>query len=411
MALPGVRTVIKDRFYTLTRTDAPDGNRVAAIARRSNDPSSDQTLPADYSPFVPRNEEEVITAFGDGSELHRAYLELVAGGAARIDLIPVPSDTLDSDYESSATDSPLAKAFEAVESARSNIVALYGRGSHPTEWENPATPANDPPKIGIVADNDAGASTSLVKLVADHCAAISNRSRPVFAVLGVSPYVGVTAQHNSSEISPTDVSTHLDFANLADRESIGENGHYVTVVATELIPTGYDPAWGYANGAATYAGFLSGLASEMAATGKQLYNVQGLRYNPTRPKQEELIGKGLTPVSLNYRRQATVVDAQTFAKPESDYIRLSTLRIVFDAVQIIRNVCEGFVGMPATLEHRASLDTAISSKLRGMTVTGVLTNSDHNIQYFPRQNKAVVDLVLQPAFEIRNIEISIAVQL
>lgn len=410
MALPGVRTILRDRFYTLTRTDAPDGTRVAAIARRSAD-SEVPTNPASYTPFVPRDEKEVIDAFGEGSELHRVYLELVAGGAARVDLIPVPSDVTDTDYESSAEDGALAKAFEAVEAARSNIVTLYGRGSNATEWDSPATPGDDlPTEYGIVADNDSGVPGSLIAVVAQHCADITNRSRPVFAVMGVKPYVGDTARHGSSEIAPADLTTYLGFPNLTDRESV-ENGHHVLVVAAELRPTGYDPAWGYANGAATYAGYLAGLNAEIAPTGKRLFNVQGLRYNPTRSQQEALIDAGVTPITLNYNRQAVIVDGQTFAKATSDYVRVSTMRIVFDAVQVVRNVCEGFIGMPATLEHRASLDTAISSKLRGMTVTGALLNSDHDIQYHPRQNKAVVNLVLQPAFEIRNIEISIAVQL
>ena len=35
MAIPGVTTTIKDRFYTVSRQDSPVGPRIVAIAKRS----------------------------------------------------------------------------------------------------------------------------------------------------------------------------------------------------------------------------------------------------------------------------------------------------------------------------------------------------------------------------------------
>ena len=34
MAIPGVKTIIKDRFYSISRQDLPVGPRVAVIAKR-----------------------------------------------------------------------------------------------------------------------------------------------------------------------------------------------------------------------------------------------------------------------------------------------------------------------------------------------------------------------------------------
>lgn len=413
MALPGVKTVLKDRFYTLSRTDAPAGTRVAAIARRNNSPNEDGAK-ASYDPYTPRNELDVINAFGNGSELHRAYLELVSGGAARIDLIAVDADVTDADL---VTDDQLDKTFGAVEQAQSDIVVCWGRGGHPDDfsatddWEQAspseydATPI-DTNDVGFAADD-----ANVVSKVSARCADITERSNPVFAVMGVNPWMGATTDSNGA-ILAGDVSSHISsiVSGLPARDTVS-NGRYVSVVATELRPVGYPQEFGFANGAATYGGFVSALDAENAPTGRRLFNVSGLRYAPTRPQRESLVDAGVVPVELDFSRAARITDGLTYAEPTSDYARLSTLRIIFDTIQLVRQVCQGYIGMPATLEHRSSMETAISSRLRGMTVTGVLLDSDFTVTYVPRENKAIIDLVVRPAFEIRNIEISIAVDL
>lgn len=407
MALPGVKTVLKDRFYTLSRTDIPDGIRVVAIARRGDvSTGSDEGTGANYDPFTPRSEREVIDTFGENSELHRAYLELVSGGAARVTLIALPSDTADSDLTSTADGNPFDTAFEAAEAVQPDIIVPWGRGGHPYDWDNYATPNET--LVGFAADNSAAAATSLAKRVADKCKEITDRSHPVFAVMGIAPQLGTT-----ENIVPADLTTHFTLPNLIDHDgsTIGDNGSYVSVIASEMKTVGYPEAYGYSNGAAVYAGFLSSLAGEIAATGRKLHNISALRYTPTRPQQEALIAKGVTPVGQDFARQAVLVDALTFGKETSDYSRLSTLRIVFDAIQLVRNAASNFVGMPASLHNRNALETAISSSLRNMMINGALINADFVVTYAPRESTAFVDLVLQPAFELRNIEVSISVQL
>lgn len=418
MALPGVSTVLKDRFYTLSRTDVPAGPRVLAIASRTTTytGSGSVTVP-DYDPFSPRSEQDVITQFGEGSGCHRAYLELVAGGSARVALVALPSGTADTSlYTASVFDA----AFEAAETARPDIIVPWGRGSGPTDWENPATPSND--AVGFHADNTTSGSltNNLAKLVADKCKDITDRSHPVFAVMGIKPYgVGTVS---TESMTAAQVSTHLGLANLTNREAttFGENGQYLSVVATEMNVATYPQhatntqiagSFGYSNGAAMYAGYLSQLDAWSAGTGKQIFNVTGLRYNPTRTQQESLITKGVVPVALDFSRIPLWVDALTFSRSTSDYTRLSTLRIVFEAVLGVRQAAQSFVGEPANLHNRNALETAVTSVLRGMTQAGAINESDFVVTYVPRQNKAIIDLVLRPVFEMRNIEVSISVQL
>ncbi|MCA1807541.1 MAG: hypothetical protein LC687_06820 [Actinobacteria bacterium] len=448
MSLPGVRTVLQDRFFTLARTDVPEGSRVIGVARRGQDkqiieepavieegavPASldenndgevylvngtyreysqatagdvgtwtvlgyaEGALVPDYRPFAPRSEETVINQFGQGSELHRCFLEMMQGGVSRVYLLPVPYDLEDADFLSLVdpmdTDGPthLDQIFDGVELIRPDAIAFWGRGGH----------VDDSPRIGFHASSG---NSALVAEIASKCKLITDRSNPCFAVLGLEPADG------EEKLGAGQTKAHLETNLPGYRESV-LNGQYVTVVGVEMKPTAYLESFGWANGAATYASFVSTLPSEVGATGKRVPDVQDLRYGLTRPQQIEVIDAGVVPVAYDSLDRVRVIDALTFAAPPSDYTRLSTLRIVFDTVQLVRQATEPFVGQPSTLHHRNSMETAVSSALRNMQVAGALLGSDFVVTYLARENKAQIDLVLIPAFEMRNIEVSVAVQL
>jgi hypothetical protein len=436
-----VSTVIKDRFYSLSRTNIPNGPRIAVIGRRTlsydeaatpvtNTDGTNTYLNRadeipDLDPYNAINEKDVIEIFGYGSDLHRAFKEAIAGGARRVTLIALPEDTVfdhnngiieSAAYTASAGSNTLfADAFAAAEAARANMVVPYGRGAGPNEFQNPATPSDDQ-EIGFHADNTSTAANSWLYKVATQCAAITANSHPCFAIMGIKPYVG--ASGSSGSMTPAAVNGHIGtggLANLISREdsTLDNDGIYVSVVAAEMTPVGYNAVttFGYSNGATMYAGALSQLVSWSAPTGKTAFNVASLRYNPTRTQQQNLIDAGIVPVALDFNRVPRWVDGQTFSKEASDYARLTTLRIVFDAVQMVRGVSQKFIGEASNLEARNSLDTAIYTGLRTMQQEGALLSSDFTVRYVSSENKAVIDLVIQPAFELRNIEVSVSVQL
>lgn len=405
LALPGIRTILQDRFYTLARTDTATGPRVLAIGTR--DTADGTGGVADYDPYLATNERAVIAAFGEGSQLHKAFLELVAGGASRSYLVALPSDTVDSDLEDTGDSNRFDLAFEAAETALPDIIVPYGRGSNSLDWDDyddPATPGGAD-EFGFYADN-AIDEDSMAQRVASKCKEITERSHPVFAVMGVKPYVG-----GGSTMVAADVASHLEFSNLQNHDSVtaGEDNAYVSIVATELRPIGYPTEFGWANGAAHYAGSVSALNANVAPTRKSLYNVESIRYNPNRTQCEDIVDKGLVPVALDFTRAAQWVDGVTFGKSTSDYTRLTTLRIVFETVQMVRQVSQRFIGEPATLENRNGLETAVTSGLRSFQLTGALIASDFTVTYVTRANQAIIDLTLQPAFEIRNIDVSVSV--
>lgn len=409
MAIPGVTTKIRDRFYSVARQDAPAGPRVVAIARRSTADGTGGI--ADLDVVRASNEADVITAFGDGSDAHRAFIELVIAGAERIFLVPLPSNTTFNHTTASITSSAVDifdAAFTAAEAAIPDIIVPWGRGGSPLEWA--ATPST--PEIGFHADNSSVAASSWAYKVANAVKSISENTNPCIAVMGIEPYDGA-----AEKMTPGQISTHLSLTNLVDRDSsdlFKQVGPYLTVVAAEVKPVNYTSGttdFGYTNGACFVAGTLSKISSYASLVNKPLYNVDSLRYAPTRTQQENLSDKGVNSVIINFNKIAVFGEGLTFGQSTSDYTRLSTKRIIDEATLVVRQVCQKFIGEPSNIQTRNSMETAITSGLRGMQLVGALLGSDFSVSYLPNQNKAIVDLVLTPAFELKNIEVQVAINL
>ncbi len=416
MALPGVKTIIKDRFYSISRQDIPVGPRIVLIAKRSTVSGTRGVQDLDVMKVT--SEQDIIAAFGENSQLHRGYFELLAGGAERISCVPLPADSVfnyttgaitSSTYAAAGGGDVFDAAFEAAEAAQPDIIIPWGRGTHPSEWQNPATPGDDE-EFGFYANNGVGSGSFAAK-IATKVKEISENSHACFAVLGIKPYVGT-----SEFMTPAQVSTHLynsnaGPANLISRNSaaMSEIGRHVVVISTELKPVNYVESWGYTNGASTFAAAISRMSSFTSPVNKTAYNVADLRYNPTRTQQEKLASLGINFVALNFNKVPVFVEGLTMASSVSDYTRISTMRIVTEAALLVRQVCTKFVGEASTLQTRNSMETAITSALRGMQQVGALLDSDFTVSYYPAENKAFVDLVLTPAFELKNIEVQVAV--
>lgn len=414
MAIPGVTTLIRDRFYSISRTDSPAGPRIVAIAKRNTNDNTGNV--SDLDIVQATTEKDVIDAFGEGSDLHKAFLELVAAGGERIFLVPLPKDTAWTHSGTSAVTSStyggsvFDAAFAAAETVLPDIIVPWGRGSNSLDWDatTGATPNSD--EYGFHANNSSTVVQSWAYKVAQKVKDISTNTHPCIAVMGVKPY-----SDGSKEImTPAQISSHLALSTLPTKEdsAFAEFGSYVVVVATELKPVGYSSGttdFGYANGACATAAAISRLASYSAITNKPLYNVQSLRYVPTRTQQGALGDKGVNSVILNFNKIAVFGEGVTFAASTSDFVRLSTKRIVDEAANIVRQATQKFVGEPSTVQMRNSMETAISSALRGMQLLGAVLASDFSVTYVPAENKAIVDLVLTPAFELKQIQVQIAI--
>jgi hypothetical protein len=412
MGIPGVKTLIRDRFYSVSRQDAPAGPRIVAIAKRSNANLTGGV--ADLDVVRVSNEADVITAFGDGSDAHRAFLELLIAGAGRMYIVPLPSNTEFNPATGAVTSSAVDifdDAFIAAESCVPDIIVPWGRGGRPSEWAaTPDSPSDT--TFGFYANNSATVASNWAYKVSAKVKDISENINPCIAVMGVKPFTGA-----SETMTPGNVNTHLALSGLPVRNDstlLKETGPYVVVVATEIKPVNYssgDVDFGYANGAAHMAATISILPSYSSVVNKAAYNVEAIRYSPTRTQQAALSDKGVNSVVINFNKIPVFGDGLTFGWSTSDYTRLSTKRIINDATSVVRQACQRFVGEPSNIQTRNAMETAITSGLRGMQIVGALLGSDFTVSYIPNENKAIVDLILTPAFELKEIEVRVAISL
>jgi hypothetical protein len=106
-----------------------------------------------------------------------------------------------------------------------------------------------------------------------------------------------------------------------------------------------------------------------------------------------------------------VSDAPTAARPDSDYTRLTTIRIVKAVIDAIRLVGDPFLGEGITGARLAALETAIDQALSKLKKGGFLQRYDAAVTSTPTQQiqgQADVELVLVPAFELRQITVTVA---
>jgi hypothetical protein len=428
MALPGVKTIVKDRFYSVSRQDTPVGPRICVVGMRNTADGTGNV--ADLDVVQVTKELDVITAFGEGSQLHKAYKELIAAGGDRIFMVPLPSNTVFNHTTGALTSGGtdiFNDAFSAVEVSMPDVVVPWGRGGVPSDWQDPATPDDDV-EYGFHADNSTTVSQNWAYKVAEKVKEISENTNPCIAVMGIRPWIGTGASPATVEVmTPGNVSTHLALTNLPNKNAVsgstltwGELGRYVIIIAAEVKPVSYSSAniadFGYANGATTFAASLSRMASYVSPVNKTVFNITRLRYNATRTQLSNnsgtgVVDRGVNAIILNFNKVPVYAEGLTFAPNVSDYVRVSTSRIVNEATLVVRQVCQKFIGEPSTMQVRNSMETAITSGLRGMQQLGALLDSDFTVSYIPSENKALIDLVLTPAFELKTIEVSIAVNL
>ena len=162
--------------------------------------------------------------------------------------------------------------------------------------------------------------------------------------------------------------------------------------------------------APSYGGYYSVLAPNSAPTNKlagavRLYYKVGLR------KLDLLSKHGY--VSLRNKAQGVVIaDAPTASLPTSDYKRLSTVRIVKDIIDAVRIALDPFIGEGTTGASKAAMHTAVDNVLLRGKQAGYL-NAYREFEIYQTadmrvQGKAEIALVLVPAFELREITVTIS---
>jgi hypothetical protein len=163
-----------------------------------------------------------------------------------------------------------------------------------------------------------------------------------------------------------------------------------------------------ANGAAAYAGLISALPARLSPINKAINSLVDLRYRLSNRQLERLTDARYVTArsSVAARGQFVITDDPTAAAPGSDFESLSTVRIVVEAMNVVRAVSEPFIGQGNTPAEILAMRTAITSGLRAMVDASALNAFDFEIISTPEmraRHLIDIELVLVPAFSIKQI--------
>jgi len=207
-----------------------------------------------------------------------------------------------------------------------------------------------------------------------------------------------------ASVEETPVGTNLDPA--------VDIGRYLSVVMSwPILFTPVDnTGFGYiATGAPAYSGFVSQLAPQSAPTNKVLPSTQ-MPFRLSKTRMDDLVS--VHYVLFTPRERGTViVDAPTAATSASDYQRLTTVRIVNECTKRIREVLTPFIGEGMTAPQMEAMQTTTDRVMTDAIKDGLIQRFEASVTASAAERvagKANVDMVLVPAFELRQIFITIS---
>ena len=392
---------------------------------------------------------------GKPSELSRAIQECQDAGCDNIEVMVISRLAGDNDA-GTLTDNG---RFAALETAYSLLL------DHPVDIVVP---------VGAYIDEPLSSSNSFGYQLANFCYQSTKNFDSCLGVIGTTRPVTGTTSGGLSTISLSDQSTYVDaltdfstasilgtsftsFNGVTDANTDGipdSYGYYATT--DEVLPTGSTPSTAstvvkdsnnnpvdigaYINvvaglyrfknniasrqlpaddaydgdGAAAYAGLIAGLPPHDSPTNKSI-NGPTLIRNYSLTQANSLAGKryvvfrekaGVTKV-LNGMTGAYNIST-TY---RSDFVRLTTIRILHDAADRVRAVADPFIGRANNGPNIQAFRAEIDQTLGRLQTLGALRRYQFNIIATPAMQvlgQATVNLTLVPAFEITEITVNIA---
>jgi len=161
----------------------------------------------------------------------------------------------------------------------------------------------------------------------------------------------------------------------------------------------------------TYCGFVSTLDPKSAPTNKVIAGTT-LPFRINNTTLDSLAGLGYV-FYQSKPKGIVVADAPTAARPDSDYRRLTTVRICKEVIDAIRAVADPFIGEAGGAPQRAALQTAIEGALGKLQKGGYIQRYELSITQTAAERVngfATVELALVPAFELRQITLVISLR-
>lgn len=169
-------------------------------------------------------------------------------------------------------------------------------------------------------------------------------------------------------------------------------------------------------GAASVAGRLTTLLPHHSITNKTILDIGPARILG-RTQADKLVGRRFITFLLRepgFIVAKGVTGARNAGKyARSDYVFLSTTRVVHAAVDTVRAVSEKYIGVAASPQTRNAMDQEIRSRLDQFKERGAIIDYDISITATPEQNvlgEADVALSIVPATELVKINLTVNLQ-
>jgi hypothetical protein len=266
-------------------------------------------------------------------------------------------------------------------------------------------------ETGVETEVNAGFAAQL----GAHCEQLLDGVSETFGIIAVNPIEPADGRSvKTSDITSwiTDLTeySYSDVTRAANVMKTLDNKH-VNVVAFEPVISNAAVSVPYmTSGECLYAGLVAKLPSNSASTNKALSNIVGLRYILSARQLNTLTGARYVTAMNRPDIGIVVTDGVTAAATTSDWKRLSTFRIMVEAMRNVRAAGMPFIGEGFSGARKAALDTAILRQLDSMKQEGKLIDFDFLVSQTKTQEvngTASVKLILHPAFELRRLEVTV----
>ena len=440
--LPGTSVEITDQGLRISR--APSGPKVVLLGfTTSTDSSAEAYVPyAVSSDSLTSAYRKFRNADETPSELCKALMECYISGSQNIELMNILPTASGASLGNDDRYGYLEKAYENLFNHDPDIIV-------PCEAH-----------IDMAVSNDgAGFTRNYAYQLANFCYRATQNNNTCTGIIGVDgPVVSASGTPTIAEIETwvttlqeytnvpkydgtTDVNGDLkpdnfayvatadghmpaDFAGGDVEDQKGNKvdiGSYISVIAGAVranndAGAALYPTLGYYNsdGASAYAGLVANLPAKSAPTNKVVDGLT-MQNQLSYSQADRLCGSRFVAV-FEKPKGVVAASAMTGAYNISDYarsdfVRLTTVRIMHDAINLVREACDPFIGEPNNAPQRNAMDAAIESALVTMRDEGALRRYDFTIYSTPTDQvlgRATIELTLVPSFELQQITVYVA---
>ena len=260
------------------------------------------------------------------------------------------------------------------------------------------------------------------------CAVLTYRTKMTHGFIDVKPNSNTTLKGVQDYVSKLIKYDNVHYMMDAEGNDIVDSegnkmdiGWYTSlVVGPEPVMVSDTLGTYYGSPAIAYAALCGSLKPQSAPTNKAIPGVKGMKYKFSNKQMNELVGNRMVVFKLKNEGVTStasstpfVVDGCTAGAPNSDYGRISTVKVVTDVVDQIREVADPFLGEPNTVEQRNALSALISKRLSYLMEQGEITYYQFEINATIQQvilGECSISLTLAAPQELRKITTVVALR-